>query len=80
MFRQLFREVPPLTATVTATAVNNGERQRTLADEQCVLPIVGELGRTTANVGGRSQGALKTARAQALGGSNPSPSVFRFRP
>jgi hypothetical protein len=51
----------------------------------------GELWRTLANVGGRktsdlytgrtlaNYGELKTTKVQAFGGSNPSPSVFRFR-
>jgi len=57
---------------------NRGELWRTPAnvgEQRRAMPIRGELWRTMTNVGGRSQEALKTARAQALGGSNPSPSA-----
>ncbi len=60
-----------MTATVTATAANSGERWRTSADESCSLKY-------SADVGERPR--LKTTKVQAFGGSNPSPSVFGFRP
>jgi Bacterial regulatory proteins, luxR family len=41
-----------LTATVTATAANYGELQRTSADGRRALHVHGELWRTTANAGG----------------------------
>jgi hypothetical protein len=66
-----------LTATVTATAANYGELWRTLADERAMTHIQGERWRTVANAGERKN-TVKTTKVQAFGGSNPSPSVFRF--
>ena len=66
-----------LTATVTATAANYGERWRTSADEACQREIRRGRWRTSANGDGRVE-SLKTARVQALVGSNPTPSVFGF--
>jgi len=50
---------------------NRGERWRTNDVPAIYRAIVGELWRTL---------ALKTARVQALVGSNPTPSVFEFHP
>jgi len=71
-----------LTATVTATAANSGELQRTLADERAASCVQGERWRTVANAGELKKTVLKTTKVQAFGGSNPSPSasaLFRRR-
>ena len=64
-----------VTAALTATAVNYGERWRTSADDQPSTCIQGERRRTMANAGGRKTAVLKTTKVQAFGGSNPSPSA-----
>jgi hypothetical protein len=72
---------PCLTATVTATSANYGERWRTLADEMPPIRVQGERWRTVVNAGGLKNTVLKTTKVQAFGGSNPSPSAnFEYDP
>ena len=58
-----------VTATVTATAANYGELQRTFADERTRTHIQGERRRTVANSGERKNTVLKTTWAEANGRS-----------
>ena len=68
-----FFQAKSVTATVTATTANYGERWRTTRISVKYSADVGERPRTVVN--SRAAG-LKTTKVQAFGGSNPSPSVF----
>jgi hypothetical protein len=60
---------------------NRGELWRTLANVGGRAGQDSYTGRTLANCGERRRTEkLKTARVQALVGSNPTPSVFEFHP